>query len=268
MSVRQISTVMIAGLLALLPTVTQAQRPRDRNTAEELAEDLKPFLGANWNFSIHAGNNNHGRFLLQRVPVTGDPAAERSLRAENGYTLGAAVGADIMLRAGVRLGYTYGSSDLVFETDIGNGSEVLDDDDVSGLETHTVAIELMRYLLPSTASVTPYASAGFVGTWYVIEAESDFVEDEAGTQFRTGALAVLGLKVEFNDHFDVRFEGTSGSIRNPFTGSDSYRIPVGETVDEPTRVSRSNLRIVATYNFGKPELSSHSSRSTRRTQRR
>jgi opacity protein-like surface antigen len=260
--------VILVCFLALAPSATQAQRPRQRAAADDLVDELKPFLGANWNFSVNAGNNNHGRFILQRFAVAGDASAERSLRAENGFSIGVAAGVDLLLRAGVRLGYTYGSSDLVFRTDIGNGSEILDDDDVTELESHTVSIEMMRYVLPSTSTVTPYATAGFVGTWYLIDSASDVVDDEAGTQFRTGALAVLGLKVEFNDHFDIRFEGTSASIRNPFTGSDSYRVPLGVTVDEPTRVSRSNLRFVATYNFGKPQLSSHSSRSTRRTPRR
>ena len=75
----------------------------------------------------------------------------------------------------------------------------------------------------------------------------------ASEQFRTGALATLGLKLELSDQFDIRLEAATASIRNPFSGPDSYRIPTGVTIDEPTRVNRSNLRAAVTYSFGRPQ---------------
>jgi hypothetical protein len=256
----------LAGVLlsvSLLPTSLLAQRGR---SADENAHDvLSSVFGPNWNLSVHAGSNNHGRFLLQRATLAGGAGGERVLRSHEGFTVGLGAGVDILLHTGVRFGYTYGSTDLVFRTDVGNGSEVLDVDDVGKLESHSVSVELLRYMLPSTASVTPYATVGFVGTWFSLNGELASVDDTEATQFRTGALAALGLKVELSERFDLRFEAGSGSTRNPFTGRDSYRVQSGTTIEEPTRVSRSSIRFVALYNLGKPD---RDLRSARRAVRR
>jgi opacity protein-like surface antigen len=254
--------IAVLCCVLLAPEIADAQRPRE--SAEDLKDVLSPFLGPNWNLSVSFGTNNHGRFILQRAAVPGGGTAERVLRAQNGYAVGFGAGVDILLRAGVRLGYTYGTSDFVFRTDAGDGSEILDVDELSELTSHTLSIELLRYMLPSTATITPYASAGFVANWYSVEEGSVLIANGDNSQFRTGALAGLGLKVEFNDHFDLRIEGLSASVRNPFTGRDSYHIPTGATVDEPTRVTKTTFRAAAVYNFGKPEIGSSKARRARR----
>lgn len=249
-TIRSLAYVLLS--LSMVPTNLLAQRRKE--VAEDFVKDvLSSVFGPNWNLSLHAGNNSHGRFLLQRVTLAGGAGGERVVRSHQGYTIGAGAGVDILLRTGVRLGYTYGSTDMVFRTDVGNGSDVFDVDDIGELQSHSVSIELLRYMLPSTASVTPYASAGFIGTWYSLESALPSVDDTEATQFRMGALAALGLKVELSDRFDIRFEGTSASMRNPFTGRDSYRIQTGTTIDEPTRVNRSSIRFLVVYNFGKPD---------------
>ncbi len=247
-SIRLLSFTVILSW-ALLPPNAWGQTPKE-NPDDFVKDVLLNLFGPNWNVSLGAGSNNHGRFALQRATLPGGSLGERTLRGADGYSVGIGVGMDLFLRMGFRLGYTYGNSDLVFRTDIGDGSEVLDADDLGELVNHTVSVELIRYLLPSTASMTPYGSAGFITTWYSVDGTA--LLGGGGTLFRTGALAVLGLKVEVNDRFDLRFEGATASVRNPFTGRDSYRIQGGVTVDEPTRVNRSNLRVLGVYNFGRP----------------
>ena len=256
----------LAGMLltvSVLPTSLLAQRGR---AADENAHDVVSSLfGPNWNLWLHAGSNSHGRFLLQRVTVAGGGGLERVLRSHDGFAVGVGAGVDIMLHTGVRFGYTYGSTDMVFRTDVGNGSEILDADDVGELESHSVSIELLRSMFPSTSTVSPYATVGFVATWYSLDSGLASIDDAEATQFRTGALAAIGLKVELSERFDLRFEAGSGSTRNPFTGRDSYRVQNGTTIEEPTRVSRSSIRFIAQYKLSKPD---RDLRSARRAVRR
>jgi hypothetical protein len=263
----RLSIAVIIVASAFVPLDVNGQTLKE-NPDDFVKDVVMNLFGPNWNLGLSAGNNNHGRFLLQRATLAGGATGERTLRAQDGFSVGFLAGVDLFLRMGVRFGYTYGNSDLVFRTDIGDDTDILDGDDLGELENHTISVELMRYLLPSTASITPYASAGFIGTWYVLEDGSGFATNGESTQFRTGALANLGLKVELSDRSDLRLEGATASVRNPFTGRDSYRIPTGITVDEPTRVTRSNLRVAAVYNFGRPDPNLPTARRAGRTGKR
>lgn len=248
--IRSFLSILVLTAL-VLPATTNGQTPKE-NPDDFVKDILLKLFGPNWNLGFAAGNNNHGRYVLQRMALPGGGVGERTLRSQDGFSFGVTAGVDLFLRMGFRLGYTYGTSDMVFRTDIGDGSEVLDADDLGDLSNHTASVEIMRYLLPSTSSITPYASAGFVATWYGLDEASPLATNGDGSQFRTGALATLGVKFELSDRFDLRFEAAKASMRNPFTGEDSYTIPTGITVDEPTRVTRSNLRVLAVYNFGRP----------------
>ena len=168
--------------------------------------------------------------MLQR-PAGG---GERALRGEDGFNLGAGVGVDLMPRLGLRLSYTYASSNLAFRTDDGDGSNALDIDDVGKLRSHAAAVEFLRYVLPTRAAITPYGSAGFVGVWWMLDDESAFVVAPTGaTQFRFGALATIGLQLRLAERLSTRFEATSSTVRNPFTGNESFQALGGVTVDEP-----------------------------------
>ncbi|HSL69601.1 MAG TPA: outer membrane beta-barrel protein [Longimicrobiales bacterium] len=229
---------MIGGLTIAVPMNSQAQE-RDEDSIQ---------LGSNWNLFLHGGLTTHGRFALQRPGIGG----ERALRTEDGFNIGGGVGVNIMSRMGLRLSYTAGSSDLVFRTDNGDESENLDLDNVGTLQSHVAAIEIVRYVLRSSATINPYGSAGFVGTWWVLDEESQFVAPAGGdTQFRLGAIASLGLQARLTDDLDLRVEAASGSIRNPFTGRDSFRALGGTTIEEPTRVNKTDFRLVGVYNFGR-----------------
>jgi opacity protein-like surface antigen len=252
---RKMRSYMI-GLICctlLLPAHVTAQEQKE--DAEDFVNDvLKAILGPNWNLFAHTGVASNGRFLLQRVSVAGLATGERTLRGDGGFSVGLGAGVDILLRQGVRLDYTYSSSDLNFREDNGDGSRLLDLDGVGKLQSHMASIELIRYRLPARAAITPYGTAGLTGTWWVMD--SDALMNVAGgsTQFRFGALGSIGLQVKLSDRMNVRMEAASASVHNPFTGPESYRALNGTTIDEPTRVTKSDFRIAAVYNFGKPDV--------------
>ena len=200
-----------------------------KEEADDFVKDIvKTLFGPNWNVSVHGGTSSSGRFLLQQAG-----GGERAVRTDGGYSIGVGAGIDILLRMGVRFGYSYGNTDLVFRTDDGDDSRELDID-VGELDSHIVSFELMRYLLTSRASISPYASVGFVGSWWSADSGTGAVLGD--TQFRWGGLGSFGIKFKLSEHFDLRTEATSASIRNPFTGRESFRVVTGATIDEPTHV--------------------------------
>jgi hypothetical protein len=236
--------------LALHPAQTHAQ---SRDETPELSRGLlRSLLGANWNLFGHVGPSTTGRFLLQRPAGAG--TGEAQLKGDDGFSAGFGGGVDVLLRVGWRASYTYTASDLAFRTDNGDGSRNLDLDDVGQLGNHTVALEGIRYALPAESKFTPYASAGVLATWWVLEESSPQVVAPGGsTQYRWGAVAAFGLQFRFDEHAKARFEIASTSSRNPFTGRESFRSPDAVTLDEPTRVSGMQYRLVGVYNFGKPK---------------
>jgi opacity protein-like surface antigen len=241
---------LVMSSALVLPSAAPAQT---KENAEDFAKDvLAAIFGPNWNLSLEGGTSNHGRLLLQRMPLPGGGTGERVLRGDGGYHYGVGAGVDLLLRMGFRIGYSYSSTDLAFRTDEGNGSTVLDIDDVAKLKSHVVSLQLLRYMLPARAAITPYASVGVVGTWWQLAADSTTVSGDS--EFRVGSLASVGLKFKLADRIDMRLEGAWSSVTNPFTGRDSYRVTDGLVVDEPTRVSRSDYRIGLVYHFNKPEL--------------
>jgi hypothetical protein len=71
-----------------------------------------------------------------------------------------------------------------------NGSEVFDVDDGGPLQSHSAAIEVVRFMLPPQSFITPYASAGLLRAWWVLDDDSTMVAASGGSkQFRLGALA-------------------------------------------------------------------------------
>jgi len=241
-------TAMIALLLATPVSAQTKDEPDDF-----VRDVLKAFLTPNYNVFINTGMNTNGRFLLQG-PI-GPTGGERSLQGNNGFGAGIGVGMDYLLRAGVRLTYTYNTSDLVFRTNNGDGSTNLNADDLSRVHSNILAAELMRYMLPArTSTVTPYATVGLLGTWWVLDQQTDVIQPSGGsTQFRWGALVSFGVQFKLNDKFGARLEAASQSIHNPFTGEHSFTVANGPTIDEPTRVNQTDYRIVGVYHFGKKE---------------
>ena len=233
----------VCGTLLATSTPSSAQDRDDGNVVNDLFDAL---LTANWSAYVHGGATGNGRFLLQR-PLSG--IGERSLRSEDGWNLGVGGGVDILPRTGFRMAYTYAASDLVYRDDTGDDSEVLDIDDGAGIKSGLLSLEVVRYLLPHNASFTAYASAGVTGAWWNLDESQSVVAAGGSSQFRMGAMGSFGVQFEMTDHIDARLELATGSIRNPFTGSDSYVGLGGTTIDEPTRVNRTDFRLAGVYRF-------------------
>jgi opacity protein-like surface antigen len=261
---------LLAGMLCLLiaaPAIANAQAHEDGDGKGEDADFVRDvlwaILGPNWNVFANAGATTNGRFLLQDLP-----GGQRSLRSDGGWNVGLGAGVNFLLHSGIRFSYTYSKSDLKFRTDNGNGTENLNVDDNGRLMSHTAAVEVLRYMLPPRAMITPYGSVGFLGTWWVLDEESALIEASGGsTQFRFGALASFGFQMRVSDHFSTRLELASGSVRNPFTGKHSFGATDGFTIDEPTRVNQSNWRLVGVYEFGKRKVPSVTAEARRRRNR-
>ncbi len=233
--------------LFLVSVPAHAQRNRDDHSVRDFT---RAFFRNSWNIGLNGGTHSSGRFLLQEAAMTGGGVGERVLRTSGGFSVGVNAGVDMLERIGVRLGYSYGRSDLVFRTDNGDDSEALDAT-VGDVKSHVASVELIRYLLNSRSSFTPYATAGVVGSWWNID-DADAVID-GGTQFRVGGMGSVGLQFRVDRSVNLRLEAASASVRNPFTGRESFTVIPGSTLDEPARVTRSSVRLMAVYNFGRSD---------------
>jgi opacity protein-like surface antigen len=254
------STTLAAVLSAVLVLPVAGQEEQVKEDAEDFARDI---IGAvfhtSWYAELHGGYTNIGRIMLQRAFTPGGFEGERALRGSGGYALGLNAGVNLLLRTGLRIGYTYSATDLSFRTDIGNGSSIFDIDDLSTMSNNTVALEVVRYLLPARSKLTPYVTVGVSANWWGLDDEGVFDDDDVfldggDTQFRWGRLASIGMKGKVSKKIDLQLEYASASIRSPFSGGDSYRIisTDGFTIDEETRVNQRELRLGVLYHFGSP----------------
>ena len=212
---------------------------------------VRKLFSPNWNVFAHGGFTTTDRFLLQLAnPVEG----QRALESGTGFNIGAGGGVDILLRMGFRGSYTFTSNTLNFRTDNGNGSTTLNVDDVGTIMSHTVTLEVMRYMMPARSAFTPYATVGVKGMWWVLSEKSPVVTSGAASApFSFGPLASFGLQFKATNKWSGRFEATITSGANPFTGNKSFRVLDGLTIDEPDGASHTDYRFAVVYNFGKPK---------------
>ena len=219
-----------------------------------------------WSVDAHGGYGYYGRFLLQNP--TNDPFSllQRELRGRHAWTVGLGVGGMVLPRSGFRLGADYTWSDLDWRDDTGNDSHLLDFDDAGNLKQFMLTAEFMRFLFPESRRVNPYASAGFLASWYKLTDEFTVLvvddEEEAfvglaapggNSQFRWGATGSLGLQFRVSEAFRLRLGANRGTISNPFTGRQSFIAVNGLTIDEPSRVGKTDYRLSLVYSFGKAE---------------
>jgi opacity protein-like surface antigen len=242
----------LLGSLVAMPTISSAQAADStKEQAQDFVRDVvRALIGPNWNVFAQGGFATADRFVLQRAANTVD--GQRALQTSTGFNVGVGAGVDILLRMGLRMNYSFSSSGLNFKTDDGNGSNALNIDDVATLKTHTVALEVMRYMLPSRAAITPYGTLGIQGTWWVLDEKSPLVTSSgASTPFAFGPLFSFGVQVKASDNWSGRAELALSSGHNPFTGNQSFRALSGPTIDEPSSVSRTEYRLAGVYHFGK-----------------
>lgn len=257
--------LVIASISALvaMPTISKAQvADSTKEHAQDFVRDvLHAILGPDWNLFAQAGAATSDRYLLQQAVNPSD--GQRALQSATGFQLGGGAGVDILLRTGFRVSYTYGSSNLNFRTNNGNGSTALNIDDVGTLKSHTVALELIRYMLPTRASINPYGTLGIHGTWWSLDEKSPLVTGlGAATPFSTSLLFAFGVQFRAAQKWSARLEATLSGGHNPWTGNRSFRSFAGPTIDEPTSVNHTDFRLAAVYHFGKPKMPSAPSTMT------
>jgi len=257
MNTRKLS-LLLTGLLCLniaTPRGAAAQQKQEKEEAEDFMKDVvKGIFGPNWNMYLMGGVSTGSRYILQRpVVATGVIAGEQSVETKTGYNFGIGMGGDYLLRQGYRFYYLYGKNDIKFRTNNGDGSSNLDVNTNASLHSNTIGIDLIRYLLPSRAMITPYGTLGVLGNWYGLDS-SPLVQAPGGsTQFSLGANVGFGLQLRAWQQLGLRLEASSLTIGNPFTGKSSFRVPAAVAIpfDEPSSIGRWDYRLVGTYYFQK-----------------
>lgn len=243
-------TVALFCSFVATPAVSRAQADTTKAEAQDFVRDvLKALIGPHWNVFAHGGFATGDRFVLQHADNTID--GQRALQPAVGYNVGVGAGVDILLRMGFRFNYTFTSNKLNFKTNNGDGSEALNIDDVGTVKSNTIALEVMRYMLPSRARITPYGTLGVQARWWSLSENSPVVTSNGTNPFSFGPLFSFGLQVKATDQWSGRIEGSLSSGGNPFTGNHSFRALSGPTIDEPSSVSRTEYRIAGVYHFGR-----------------
>ena len=234
--------------------------------AQGLYEDSTKWVFglSGWTLELHGGASRYGRFLLESPNADPADRTQREVTASGGFALGGAIAATVLPRTQARLAFTHSSTDLDYRDDTGNGSASLDLDGIGGLASEVVALELTRFLVQENSVAVPYASAGFVGAWWVLDDAASIVTAPGGTQFRWGGTATVGVQFRVASAFRFRFEAATASIGNPFKGSDSFITDVGRTIDEPNRVTKRDFRIAFAYVFGGSDRPEETSTARRR----
>lgn len=247
---RSLVVALISSLVAM-PTISNAQALDSTKAQPESIHDvLKGLLSPNWNLFAHGGFTSGSRFVMQHAVNTLD--GQRALKSSTGFNVGGGAGVDILLRMGLRASYTFTSSDLNFKTDDGNGSNALNINDVGRVKSHTASVEVMRYMLPSRAAISPYGTLGLQGTWWVLDEKSPLVSSNgSSTPFSGSLLFSFGVQVKATDKWSGRLEASLGGGHNPFTGNKAFRALSGPTIDEPSNLGRTDYRVAGVYHFGK-----------------
>jgi hypothetical protein len=249
----------VCSLIAM-PTLSKAQAPDStRGQQKEKAQDfvhdvLRALLGPNWNLFAHTGLTTDDRYLLQQA--TNPTEGQRALQSGTGFDIGGGAGVDILLRMGFRASYTFTSRDLNFRTDNGDGSNALNVDNVGTLKSNTVALEVMRYMLPWGAAITPYGTLGVQGTWWGLHSKSSLLTSNGASPFSVSPLFAFGVQFKASAKFSARLEATLSSGHNPFSGNRSFVSLAGPVIDEPTGVGRTDFRLSGVYHFGRPKMPS------------
>jgi opacity protein-like surface antigen len=203
-----------------------------------------------WSLAGNLGFNRYGTFLMQKVPE-----GQRALRGDHQFAWGLAAGYDITDKLGLRLGWTYTNTNMQFEDYSGTGSDLLDSDDLGKLKSNVAALDVVHYFVGSRSLIAPYAGAGVAGVWSALGPEGPALITAGGSQqFHFGINANVGVQVRIIPQLFGRAEWNSMGTRNPFTGNRSYKTTVGDTFDEPSRVSKTEWRFAAAYYFGEPDV--------------
>lgn len=211
-------------------------------------------LFSSWSVEVHGGFSDYGRFLLQALDSPDGIVAQRELEADNAFSLGLAFGTTILPRTGLRLAFTHTfSTDLNYRDDTGIGTDLFDIDGIASLSNSVLSLEVIRFVLPERIRLTPYGAGGVaVGWWNLSDQDLLIIAgDGDDTQVRWGAVGAIGLQYRARNNIVARLEATTYGMGNPFTGNESFVPTTGFTIDEPTRVRQTMIRLGIAYRFGR-----------------
>lgn len=250
-----------AAVLFALPGAAHGQRDTERPRYRWLGmHDVT--------LQAYVGVSDHGRFLLQALDFDlvdfglEGITPQRKLTAERAFSWGLAVGARVLPRTHARLAFNWTRPDLEFEDDTGLDLDLFDNDDIGELTSTTLALELIRYILPEWRRFNVYAGAGILVTWWNLDdREFSLIVDDTiirggivamdDDQTRFGGSAVLGLQYRASRRLALRLEAATYAPGNPFSGNDSYVPVTGFTIDEPSHVRQTNVRLAIAYTVGR-----------------
>src|SRR5690606_36216533 len=157
-----------AAVLFALPGAAHGQRDTERPRYRWLGmHDVT--------LQAYVGVSVHGRFLLQALDFDlvdfglEGITPQRKLTAERAFSWGLAVGARDLPRTHARLAFNWTRPDLEFEDDTGLDLDLFDNDDIGELTSTTLALELIRYILPEWRRFNVYAGAGILVTWWNLD---------------------------------------------------------------------------------------------------
>lgn len=160
-------TLAVLGMIVILVVVAAPTGWAQRRGSDEDAEWFAGF--PRWTLELYGGLANQGRFLLEALDGPNGIVQQRELRAENSFSFGGSVGATILPRTSARLAFTRTSTDLEYRDDTGDGSNLLDQDDVAGLSSNVLSLEVIRQVLPERIRLTPYGGLGIALTWWNLD---------------------------------------------------------------------------------------------------
>ena len=250
---RKLSWFLVAllALQVVTPSGAAAQ-DKDEHDAKDFMKDvLGGIFGPRWNMYLTGGAATAGRYLLQRP--TGAITGEQSVEGKTGYSFGVGGGGDYFLRQGYRVYYTYAKNDLTYRTNNGDGSSALDVDPGASLHSNTVGVELIRYMLPAKATVSPYGTIGLSGTWWGLDSSPLVIPAGGSTQFKMGANVAFGVQYRGWEQFGARLEASKANVGNPFTGKNSFRTVGAIPFEEPDQVGHWDYRVAGVYYFKKKD---------------
>lgn len=211
-----------------------------------------------WTVEAFGGGTLVGRFLEQRVALPDGGTGERELTAPTSFFTGASLGVRPWSQTELRAFGAFSPSELEFEDDTGNDSELLDVDDLADLDVFLFGIGGLQYVTDPDGVVAPYLTAGLAGTVWSLDSEplspvspgvpAGDEEDLTDDQFRLGAQTGIGFQVRVASSWSVRVEGNRYTLGNPFDGSDAFQAE-GDTFDEPSTASLTTGTVHVSYSF-------------------
>jgi outer membrane protein W len=243
----RLGTRLIAlALGAAVASPAGAQSTTNDSYVTEMVSALTD--ASRWSLAGNLATSRYGTFLMQNTP-----AGERALRGDRHFSWGLSTGFDVTDKLGLRLGWTYTNTNMKFKDYSGTGSELLDSDDLGKLKSNIAALDVVHYFVGSRSLIAPYAGAGLAGVWSSLGPEGPALITPGGSQqFHMGINANVGVQVRVIPQLFGRVEWNTMGTRNPFNGNRSYKTSVGDTFDEPSRVSKTEWRFAAAYYFGTP----------------